>query len=101
MKLYNYILDASGNPVVEKDLFKWAEWCESNSRLVAHDKIDGVEVSTIFLAIDHNFMGEYDSPALWETKVFGGKMDGEIKRCSGSIEQAEAMHSEMIKAVSS
>jgi hypothetical protein len=36
---------------------------------------------------------------LWETMVFGGKLDQEQDRCSGSREQAEAMHARMVERV--
>ena len=38
-------------------------------------------------------------PVLWETMVFGGKLDQEQARCSGNREQAEAMHNEMVERV--
>lgn len=89
-----YILDSTGNPIPETDLIKWAMWLESSDRQVARDTVGDSEVSTVFLGIDHNFSRD-GNPILWETMVFGGELDQDQARCSGSREQAEAMHREM------
>ena len=91
MSLGKYKLDARGEPIPEPDLRKWAEWCETADRRVAKDYIGSAEVSTVFLGLDHNF-SDRGNPILWETMVFGGPMNGEMHRCGGSREQAEAMH---------
>ena len=65
---------------------------------VGSDRIGKSHVSTVFLGLDHNFSKK--GPALvWETMVFGGELDQEQDRCSGSREQAEAMHERMVKRV--
>lgn len=97
MKSDKYILDETGNPVVEPDLIKWATWFENAKRQIAKDEADGVKVSTIFLGLDHNW-GD-GPPVLWETMVFGGPLDQEQDRCSGSIEQAKEMHAKMVGRV--
>ena len=67
----NYILDENGNPKVELDIMKWAEWFEvPENRVIARDEVNGVRVSTVFLGLDHNFDGQGD-PILWETMTFG------------------------------
>jgi len=64
-----YILDAAGNPVPEPDLFKWAQWFENGrNRILEQDHAGGFFVSTVFLALDHNFAG--GPPILWETMIF-------------------------------
>jgi hypothetical protein len=92
-----YILDSNGCPVLEPDVMKWAHWFEKANRTVAMDTVGGSIVSTVFLGIDHGFDG--GPPILWETMVFSGKLDHEQDRCSGSREQAEAMHARMVKRV--
>ncbi len=96
-----YILDEKGNPQPEPDLMKWARWYESQQdlrgRIVKADQIGDSKVSTIFLALDHAYNG--GPPVLWETMVFGGPMNQEQDRCSGSREQAEAMHAKMVERV--
>jgi hypothetical protein len=79
-------------PVPCTDFIEWNKWMKSNRR-VALDTIDGVEVSTVFLGIDHGFFNK--EPILFETMVFGGSLDGELERCS-TWEQAEKMHSDMV-----
>ena len=65
-----YILDDQGNPVPEPDVLKWGKWFENNTdkRRVAFDRIGNVQVSTVFLGLDHNW-GE-GPPLLYETMVF-------------------------------
>jgi len=57
----NYVLDAAGNPVPEPDILAWARWFESRQErtdwIVEKTKVDEVEVSTVFLATDHNLLG--------------------------------------------
>lgn len=90
-----YILNAKGEPVPCNDLHKWGKWFESADRRVALTKSKNLEVSTVFLGIDHRFTGK-GKPILWESMVFRkGKGGCEMRRCSGSREQAEAMHAQM------
>jgi hypothetical protein len=100
-----YILNADGKPVPEPDLMKWARWFETANRRVNRtdpakdlDELGPACVSTVFLGIDHNLDGQ-GPPVLWETKVFGGPLNQEADRCSGSREQAEAMHARMVERV--
>lgn len=46
---------------------------------------NGVEVSTVFLGINHSF-DRSDLPVLFETMVFGGKYDGWQERSSSQEE---------------
>jgi hypothetical protein len=75
------------------------EWCEKFSeedRRVALTNIGDVEVSTVFLGMDHSFGG--GEPLLFETMVFGGPLDEEMDRC-GTWEEAEEMHRKMCERV--
>lgn len=71
----HYILDGDGNPVLEPDLVKWFGWMSSvvtddyDGLRVAFDARGGVEVSTVFLGVDHNLSSGV--PLLFETMVFG------------------------------
>ena len=76
-----YILD--GHEVKECDLMTWAKWfgkADRGDRKVARETIGDSEISTVFLGLDHSFGG--GSPLLFETMVFGGKLDGEMDRYS-------------------
>jgi len=56
-------------PTIEKDLYVWANWFESADRIVKKSVWDGVEISTVFLGLDHSFGN--GPPLLFETMVFG------------------------------
>lgn len=115
MFMHKYILDDKGNPVIEPNLDAWCKWLENDKRHVGLDQIGPYKVSTVFLGLDHNYSHK-GPPILWETMVFkkqtkGKKLtvkdygyleqDLDLKqdRCSGSREQAEAMHQKMVELV--
>lgn len=78
------------------DVFEWAAQFVSQDRRVAKDTINGVTVSTVFLGLDHQWnSGE---PLLFETMVFGGKLDQSQERYS-AWEQAEEGHKLMVEKV--
>jgi hypothetical protein len=80
-----YILDEDGNPVLEPDIHKWGTWFENfNNRKLAHDEIDGVTISTVFLGLDHAW-GD-GPPLLFETMIFGGSHDQYQERYSSKKE---------------
>ena len=104
MGSYRYILDKRGRPRPEPDLFKWAQWMETNDRHVAHDifrqgQAEEIRVSTVFLGIDHNWFDQ-GPPILWETMIFGGddKLDLDMQRYS-SVNTARIGHSKAVEAV--
>lgn len=51
----------------------------TEAAMVGRDHIGEVLVSTVFLGINHNFLGE-GRPILFETMVFGGEHDQEQER---------------------
>ncbi len=82
-------------PVMEPDLLKWARWLEDDkNRIVRQTAYADEKVSTVFLGLDHSF--GFGPPILFETLVFGGKLDGEMTRCS-TWDEAEKMHDEMLE----
>jgi hypothetical protein len=87
--------DKTVSPV--RDMMAWAkrmDFSDDSKRRVAFTDIgrngNAVEVSTVFLGIDHNFWDE-GPPILFETMVFGGEHDGDQWRCS-TWEQALQQH---------
>ncbi len=94
----NWILDVSGDPVFEPDIIKWVKWFETSgdARVVAKTKVGEVEVSTVFLSVDHNFGS--GQPILYETLVFGGPLDEECDRYPTKAD-ARRGHEEMVKRV--
>jgi hypothetical protein len=96
-----YILNSSGEPVPEPDLMIWAKaFVENRDRRVKQEHVGEFLVSTIFLGLDHNFNDD-GPPILWETRVFLNHKDVGQDRCSGSREQALAMHQAMVERVAS
>ena len=75
----------------------WAEWFGSNDRQIGDDDIGSARVSTVFLALDHNWRATGD-PILFETMVFGGPLDGEQWRCA-TYSEAERQHCEAVAQV--
>jgi len=95
--LEKYILDENHNLIRCNDLKKWGEWhSDASNRAVAKTTINEVEVSTVFLGVNHNW-----NPGpliLFETMVFGGKLDEEQERCS-TWDEALLQHKEMVEQV--
>lgn len=82
--------------IIPVDLMTWAKWFETVERHIGNDYIGKIQVSTVFLGIDHNF-GEGE-PLLFETMIFGGKYDDYQERYS-TYEEAEKGHKKAIKLV--
>lgn len=89
-----YIL-VDRKPVAVDDTLTWGRMYERMAeRRVAEDVIEQpehapVRVSTVFLGIDHNWFG--GPPLLFESMVFGGPLDQEMRRYS-TWDEAVAGH---------
>jgi hypothetical protein len=70
-------------------------WVIAKDRDEAGD--DAIEVSTVFLGMDHNWR-ESGPPILFETLVFGGPLDGEMDRYCTRAEALDG-HQEMCERV--
>jgi hypothetical protein len=90
-----YILD--GHTPVPVDLLTWAKYFETAERHVAKDVFGDVEVSTVFLGLDHNY-SRTGPPLIFETMVFGGELDQEMLRYP-TWTKALAGHREMVERV--
>lgn len=88
-----YILDSDKQPVEVESLQEWAQFMEDADRQVARTERGSISVSTIFLGLDHSFSPD-GPPILFETMVFGGRLDQEQRRYSTWAE-AIAGHKEM------
>lgn len=92
-----YDLDADHNPVPVS--FEQMLEMEQRPRLwrrVCWTAVGDVKVSTVFLMLDHQY-GD-GPPLLFETMVFGGKLDQEQVRYS-TWDEACVGHVEMVKRV--
>jgi hypothetical protein len=65
-------------------------------RIVAKTQLGDVEVSTVFLGLDHAW--GYGPPLLFETLIFGGPYDGEMDRYS-TWDEATAGHERFVAAL--
>lgn len=116
-----YILD-DDHTVVRTDLATWAAWFESDPAFApdrdrdatlaagapdTHRRVsvtvfdrgqpDAVEVSTVFLGLDHNW-GPVGPPLLFETMVFGSDLDGSQWRYA-TWDEAVAGHERVVDLV--
>jgi hypothetical protein len=79
-----YMLDERGEPMPVPTI-PWGLWFETSGqqRLVARNMVGLKVISTIFLGLDHDFLGIDDPltyrPILWETAIFweGGESKSE------------------------
>lgn len=95
-----------GHEVVhETDRYRWEDWMTANrlpgrggpvtrdETLVATTELSGMFVCTVFTGYS-----SLDPPLVFETRVFGKPLDGEV-RCYSTWEQAEQGHREMIESI--
>ena len=88
-----YILEGKTFRKAENPL-EFARWFGTADRHVDKTTItDDIEVSTVFLAIDHGYYS--DVPILFETMIFGGNHD-EYQRRYATWEEAEIGHLEVV-----
>ena len=66
--------DYDGEPITQE---KWIELFGAE-RHVAHTTVDDIRISTVWLGLDHG-LGR-GAPLIFETLVFGGKLDGAMDR---------------------
>lgn len=98
MRPHYYLLE--GKLVVPcDDVIRWGRMFGNfDNRRVAYTKLENdVSISTVFLGLDHNWMPD-GPPLLFETMVFGGKLDQECER-SSTWEEAETDHRLMVERV--
>ncbi len=72
MDEHYYIYDDAGQPVAT-DVTTMARWLTDERRRLVFDKVGKMEVSTVFLGINHQW--NEGPPVLWETMVFGLRDD--------------------------
>lgn len=81
--------DRTGQPIT---MIEWSAQFDDDRR-VAHTKVAGVEVSTLWIGIDHgDGMGP---PQIFETMIFGGEYDGHQVRYA-TEEQAVDGHKHIV-----
>ena len=84
-------------PRLADDFADWALWFETSNRRVAFTQARYVSISTVFLGTDQSLLPG-DPPVLFETKVFGGALDGDVRRY-GTWDEAERGHREIVARI--
>lgn len=94
-----YYILKDKRPVKVSSVLECGEWLENTKdRIVDKTVIADVEVSTVFIGLDHNFSG-HGEPLLFETLVFGENYDTTgMQRCS-TWEQAEKQHNDTVERI--
>jgi hypothetical protein len=70
-----FVFDEQGEPLPVSTFEEWARWCERTDRGVARTVVTSeVVVLTTFNGVDEVESGP---PLLFDTRVFGGLLDGE------------------------
>lgn len=92
-----YIL-VGKTPVPEPDIVAWGKWMQTEARVVSQTDVrPGVQVSTVFLGLDHSF-GREGPPVLFETMVFrDGHGHEQDRYCTWA--EAERGHAAMVEQV--
>lgn len=94
----HYILDEQKR-VIPVDLMTWATWFDDTAkRRVAWDEVGDVQVSTVFIGLDHNF-GTSGPPLVFETMIFGGPHSDYCERYS-TWEDAMSGHAKALALIS-
>lgn len=95
--MLNYILDENKNPI-PVTIHEWAIFFKNfEARIVKQEDIGDMQVSTVFLGIDHGF-GLNKRPILFETMIFGGELDQEEWRYC-TWDEAIKGHDEAVRLV--
>jgi hypothetical protein len=73
-----FVLDTAGNPVEEPDVEAWSQWFAQANRHVARTIVSPeVTVLSTFSGV-HDAAPADATPRLFESRVFGGVLDGEV-----------------------
>ncbi len=94
----HYILDENNQPVEVEDILEWARLIsDDKKKRVDYTKIGNVTISTVFLGLDHGW-GREHIPILFETMIFGGRLDNYQNRYE-TYDQAVEGHKNAIAMV--
>lgn len=66
-----YYIEINEQVIPEPDVIEWAKWFETNNRRIVRTEFKYCHLSSVFLALDHNYLCMGD-PILYETMIFNG-----------------------------
>jgi hypothetical protein len=90
-----FVLNALGEPQVEPDVDAWLRWFEQADRNIARTSVTShVVVLTTFRGVDEP-ESPGDAPRLFETRVFGGVLNGEEVH-HATKDEALAAHTRLV-----
>jgi hypothetical protein len=92
-----YIL-VGQTPVPCHSTLQWAAWFEEADCQVALTKVGKLLISTVFLGLNHNFIGAGD-PLLFETIIFDAEGTGGYPRRFVTWLEAEQGHRKAVEAL--
>jgi prephenate dehydrogenase len=93
-----YIYDENHVPV-KSDAIEACTWLgQENRKIVKQETINGHFVSTVFLGLDHSWLGQ--APLLWETMIFSNSDLDQYQERYSSYEDALKGHEEALKLAS-
>ena len=90
-----WILDEDNIPVSTSSIIEWGEFMQSEKKIIQQNKVDEYVLSTVFLGVDHRWIGSPD-PVLFETMLFDGKGDPVFTNRYFTYDQARAFHNEYL-----
>lgn len=95
MELY-FVLNEHGEPVREQDVEAWSRWFAQADRCIARSIVSSdITVLTTFNGVD-DVPSPDAVPRLFESRVFGGILDGEVVfRCTRA--EATAQHVRLVQ----
>ena len=94
MELY-FVLDEQGEPVRERDVQAWSRWFAQADRSIARSAVaPNVTVLTTFNGV-YDVAGPDATPRLFESRVYGGILDGEVIQHRTRAEAARR-HAELV-----
>ncbi len=95
MELY-FVLDDQGEPIRERNLDAWSRWFARADRSVARSTVaPDITVLTTFNGVD-DVPDSRSVPKLFECRVFGGVLDGEVvQHCTRA--EAAAGHADLVE----
>lgn len=86
--------DRQGRPIGVAEMVRLSQ--DAAYRVVARDWVGNVEVATVWLGFDHSFRSA--APVIFETVVFGGRMDQYSRRYT-TEKEARAGHAKVLASV--
>jgi len=91
----HYILENEQIKKVDES-FDFYKWFSEADRKISEDKIRKATISTVFLGLDHGFGGKL---LLFETAVFGEKLELDFGDRYSTLEEARIGHKKIVEEV--